>query len=110
MGRDRKLYYGASGREFDYAGSAGLAAAHLIVHDLQTGRTEDLGEMLLEDGRRVLGTNAADTGPDGTIYMVGAIEVRAEDGKPVEAAGRIGNAHFRLALLMYRPLGGGSRR
>ena len=107
MGHDRKLYYGASGREFDYAGSTGLATAHLIVHDLNTGKTEDLGEMLLEDGRRVLGTNAADTGPDGTIYMVGAIEVRPEAGKPVEAAGKIGDVHFRLALLIYRPRKGG---
>jgi hypothetical protein len=103
IGRDRKLYYGAAGREFDYGGSAGLAAAHLITYDLNTGKTEDLGEMLLEDGSRVLGTNAADTGPDGTIYMVGAIEVRAQAGKPVEAAGRIGEAHYRLALIIYRP-------
>lgn len=103
IGRDRKLYYGAAGREFDYGGSAGLAAAHLITYDLNTGKTEDLGEMLLGDGSRVLGTNAADTGPDGTIYMVGAIEVRAQAGKPVEAAGRIGEAHYRLALIIYRP-------
>ena len=103
LGRDRKLYYGAAGREFDYAGSAGLATAHLITCDLNTGKTEDLGEMLLEDGRRVLGTNAADTASDGTIYMVGAIEVRPEQNKPVEAAGRIGDAYYRLALLIYRP-------
>jgi len=103
LGRDRRLYYGAAGREFDYAGSAGLATAHLIAYDLNTGKTEDLGEMLLEDGRRVLGTNAADTALDGTIYMVGAIEVRPEQNKPVEAAGRIGDAYYRLALLIYRP-------
>ena len=103
LGRDRKLYYGAAGREFDYAGSAGAASAHLITYDLKTGQTEDLGAMLLEDGRRVLGTNAADTGPDGTIYFVGAIEVRPEAGKPPEAGGRVGNVWFRLALLMYRP-------
>lgn len=103
IGRDRKLYYGAAGREFDYGGSAGLAAAHLITYDLNTGKTEDLGEMLLADGSRVLGTNAADTGPDGTIYMVGAIEVREQAGKPVEAAGKIGGAYYRLALIIYRP-------
>lgn len=103
LGRDRKLYYGASGREFDYGGSAGLATAHLITYDLASGKTEDLGEMLLEDGRRVLGTNAADTGPDGTIYMVGAIEVRPDANKKVEAAGKIGDAYYRLALLIYRP-------
>lgn len=103
LGRDRKLYYGAAGREFDYAGSAGAAASHLIAYDLKTGKSEDLGAMLLADGRRVLGTNAADTGPDGTIYFVGAIEVRSEAGKSPEAGGRVGNVWFRLALLMYRP-------
>jgi hypothetical protein len=103
LGHDRKLYYGAAGREFDYAGSAGLASAHLIRYDLTSKEREDLGEMVLEDGRRVFGTNAADTGADGTIYMIGAVEVRPEAGKPVEAGGRIGGAYFRLALLMYKP-------
>jgi len=103
LGRDRKLYYGAAGREFDYSGSAGAATSHLITWDLDSGRREDLGEMLLADGRRVLGTNAAETGPDGTIYLVGAIEVRPEAGKPVEAAGKVGDVYYRLALLIYRP-------
>jgi hypothetical protein len=103
LGRDRKLYYGASGREFDYGGSTGLATAHLITYDLESGKTEDLGGMLLEDGRRVFGTNAADTGPDGAIYMVGAVEVREQSGKPLEAGGKIGGAWYRLALLIYRP-------
>jgi hypothetical protein len=103
LGHNRKLYYGAAGREFDYGGSAGAATSHLVTWDLNTGRREDLGEMLLADGRRVLGTNAADTGPDGTIYLVGAIEVRPESGKPVEAAGKVGSVYYRLALLMYRP-------
>lgn len=103
LGQDRKLYYGAAGREFDYSGSAGAAASHLITYDLETGRIEDLGEMRLEDGRRVLGTNAADTGPDGAIYMLGAIEVLPKPGAPPEAAGKIGGTHYRLALLIYRP-------
>jgi len=103
LGRDRKLYYGAAGREFDYSGSAGAATSHLITWDLDSRRREDLGEMLLADGRRVLGTNAAETGPDGTIYLVGAIEVRPETGKPIEAAGKVGDVYYRLALLIYRP-------
>jgi outer membrane protein assembly factor BamB len=103
LGHDRKLYYGAAGREFDYGGSAGAATSHLVAWDLNTGQRKDLGEMLLADGSRVLGTNAADTGPDGTIYLVGAIEVRPEAGKPVEAAGKVGSVYYRLALLMYRP-------
>jgi hypothetical protein len=104
LGRDRKLYYGAAGREFDYGGSAGAAASHLITWDLASGHKEDLGEMRLEDGSRVLGTNAADTGPDGTIYMVGAIEVRQASGQPPEAAGKIAGVPYRLALLIYRPV------
>jgi len=99
LGHDRKLYYGAAGREFDYGGSEAAAAAHLITYDLNTGRTEDLGEMRLSDGRKVLGTNAADTGPDGTIYLLGAIEVPAGGG----SAGKVGSVDYRLALLMYRP-------
>ncbi|MCP5118317.1 MAG: hypothetical protein GY953_46485, partial [bacterium] len=74
LGKDRKLYYGAAGREFDYELSTGLAAAHMVTYDLESGETKDLGEMRLEDGRRVLGTNAAETGADGAIYMLGAIE------------------------------------
>lgn len=104
LGHDRKLYYAAAGREFDYASSAGLGTSHLLTYDLRTGKTEDLGEMLLEDGRRIIGTNAADTGPDGTVYLVGAIEVRPVSGKPVEAAERkIGDTYYRLALLIYHP-------
>src|SRR5436309_909410 len=99
---DRKLYYAAAGREFDYSGSAEPATSHLISYDLKTGKTADQGAMLLPDGRRVLGTNAATTGPDDTVYFVGAIEVRPEAGKPVEAAGKSGNVYYRLAMLWFR--------
>ena len=78
LGHDRKLYYAAAGKEFDYGGSAGLAASHLITYDLRSGKTEDLGEMRVPDGGPVIGTNAADTGPDGTIYFVGAISVKPD--------------------------------
>jgi hypothetical protein len=106
LGHDGKLYYGAAGKEFDYGGSEAAAAAHLMTYDLATQTTEDLGEMRLDDGRRVLGTNAADTGPDGTIYMVGAIEVPAQ----AESAGEAGGVHYRLALLIYHPRTGEDRR
>lgn len=103
IGQDRKLYYAAAGREFDYSGSAGLAASHLITYDLNTGKIEDRGEMRLPDGRIVIGTNSAHAASDGTIYFAGAIEVRPEKGRPIEAAGRIGGAYYRLALIIYRP-------
>jgi len=103
LGHDRKLYYAAVAHEFDYGGSGGGSPSHLMRYDLKSGKIDDLGQMVLEDGRPVFGTNAADTGPDGTLYFVGAIEVRAEPGKPVESGGRIGGRPYQLALLSYRP-------
>jgi len=103
LGQDRKLYYAAAGREFDYAGSAGLAASHIVTYDLGTGRIEDLGEMRLPDGGPVLGTNSATTGPDGTIYFGGAIEMKPQPGKPVEAGGKISGVFYQLAIIIYHP-------
>jgi hypothetical protein len=103
LGHDRRLYYAAAGREFDYSGSAELAASHLITYDLRNAKMEDLGAMYLPDGRAVIGTNSAHTGPDGTIYFGGAIEVRPVSGEPVEVAGKIGPAYYRLALIIYHP-------
>jgi len=103
LGHDRMLYYAAVGHEFDYGGSGGSTPSHLMRYDINRSRVDDLGEMVLDDGRPVFGTNAADTAPDGTVYFVGAIEVRAEAGKPPESAGRIGGRPYRLSLLAYRP-------
>lgn len=103
LGRDRKLYYAPPAKEFDYAGSQGVGVSHLIVYDLESGRTEDRGEMRLTDDRRVIGLNSADTAPDGTIYFVGAIEVREAPGQENESAGKIGDVPYRLALIIYHP-------
>jgi len=102
LGHDRKLYYAAAGKEFDYGASAGLAASHLITYDLRTEKTEDLGEMHVPDGRPVIGTNAADTGPDGTVYFVGATSVEATAGGQ-NYGGKIGGVPYRLALFIYHP-------
>ena len=103
LGQDRKLYYAVPQKEFDYGGSAGAGVSHLLTYDLNTGRKEDLGEMRLPDGRRVIGLNSADTGRDGAVYFVGAIEVREAPGQPAESAGRIGGVAYRLALVIYHP-------
>ncbi|MEO6828798.1 MAG: hypothetical protein ABI164_03240 [Acidobacteriaceae bacterium] len=102
LGHDRKLYYAAAGAEFDYGGSAGVAASHLITYDLNSGKIEDLGEMRLQDGRPVLGTNSADTGPDGTIYFVGAVTIK-ETPNDQNHGGMIKDTPFRLALFIYHP-------
>jgi hypothetical protein len=102
LGHDRKLYYAAAGAEFDYGGSAGVAASHLMTYDLRSGSVEDLGEMHLPDGRPVLGTNAADTGPDGTIYFVGAVAAKDDPSDPGHG-GTIQGTPFRLALFLFHP-------
>lgn len=106
LGHDRNLYYAAAQKEFDYGGSAvAPAASHLLTYNLQSEKTSDLGEMHLADGRPVLGTNSATTGPDGTIYFVGAIPVKDEPGEEGRSAGKIGNIPYRLALFFYHPKG-----
>jgi hypothetical protein len=107
LGHDRKLYYAAAGEEFDYSGSGAVAkASHLMTYDLRSGKTEDLGEMHLADGRPVLGTNSADTGPDGTIYFVGAIGVQEGSADGNGSAGKVGGIAYRLALFIYHPKAG----
>lgn len=102
IGPDRKLYYAAAGAEFDYVSSKGATASHLITYDLRTGTIDDLGEMHLPDGRPILGTNAADTGPDGTIYFVGAVGAKEDPSDPGHG-GMIQDIPFRLALFIYHP-------
>jgi hypothetical protein len=99
IGLDRKLYYAAAEKEFDYGGSGEAGkASHLLTYDLRTGKTEDPDEMHLADGRAVLGTNAASTGHDGTIYVVGSIDVKNISGAEGRSAGMIGDTPYRLAL------------
>jgi hypothetical protein len=104
LGADRKLYYAAVAREFDYdPSSAGSPASHLIACDLKTGKIEDLGEMRVDDGRAVLGTNSADTGPDGTLYFVGALELPRSPSSQAAGGRRSGGMGYRLALFAYHP-------
>jgi hypothetical protein len=102
IGADRKLYYAAAGAEFDYVGSKTATASHLMTYDLRSGKIEDRGEMRLPDGRPVLGTNAADTAPDGTIYFVGAVAAKEDPADPGHG-GTIQGKPFRLALFIYHP-------
>jgi hypothetical protein len=59
--------------------------------------------MRVADGRPVLGTNSADTGPDGSIYFVGAIGVKEGTKEGNESAGKIGDIPYRLAMFIYHP-------
>lgn len=103
LGRNRKLYYGASDYEFDYFNTPRWGNVYLLTYDIESGKMENLGRMISKDGRRLFGMTAGSAGPDGTIYFVGAVEVKPEVGKPMVSGGKIGDVHYRLALISYKP-------
>jgi hypothetical protein len=105
LGNDDKLYYAAPAQEFDYSGSKGIAASHLVVFNLRTNQMQDRGEMRVPDGRGVMGLESAATAPDGTIYFVGAMRAIRRPGKPFVYGGKIGSMPYRLALFIYHPEG-----
>jgi hypothetical protein len=115
IGKDRKIYYAPSGIDFDYEArlegarliqkSDGLEItpySELIVYDLKSGKRTNLGTLKTRDGRRVFGCEGAAAGPDGTIYLCCAAEVR----DPQQAAGKVAGIYpFVMQLLIYRPQG-----
>jgi hypothetical protein len=103
LGKDDKLYYAAPAQEFDFSGSKGIAASHLLVFNLKTDQMRDLGEMRVPDGRGLMGAESAATAPDGTIYFVGAMEARPQPGRAFVYGGKIGSVPYRLALFIYHP-------
>jgi len=103
LGKDDNLHYAAPAQEFDFSGSKGIAASHLLVFNLKTDEMQDLGEMRVADGRGLMGAESAATAPDGTIYFVGAMEAKPEPGKPFVYGGKIGSIPYRLALFIFHP-------
>jgi len=103
LGRDRKLYYAASDHEFDHFNTPKWGNVYLITYNIDTGKMENLGAMVSKDGRRVYGMTAGDTGPDGTVYFVGVVEVKPQPGRPMVSGGKIDNIDYRLALVFYKP-------
>lgn len=75
LGNDRKLYYSPVGFPYSHSQAQKPAkTSRLITYDIESQERTDLGPMLVEDNRRVLELQAAATGPDNTIYFVGAVE------------------------------------
>jgi hypothetical protein len=101
--KNRKIYFAPSAREYavdEYVETFGSGANHhLIMYDLNRNERIDLGVMRTKDGRRVFGSEAAASGPDGTVYLCGQAEVK----DPTKATGRIGNIPVALHLLIYKP-------
>jgi hypothetical protein len=115
IGKDRRIYYAPAGLDFDYEarlegvrltqGGAGLKItpySELIVYDLKSHERANLGMLKTRDGRKVYGCGGAAAGPDGTIYLCCATEVR----DPQQAGGRVAGTYpFAMELLFYRPQG-----
>lgn len=109
LGKDEKIYYAPVAQPFDYSEDLGYIKSnvtdrrrysHLVTYDLKTGKRQDQGVIRVEDGQRLLGAGGATTGPDGTIYFCGAVEVR----EPERAAGKVGGRiFFELRLIFHQP-------
>jgi hypothetical protein len=104
IGKDNVIYYAPSSAAFDYSsseGPGGEIAAYLVSFDPVKNVRRDYGKLI--DGRkglRVLGTNAAACGPDGTLYFFGAVEEKDD----TRAAGKVrGEVPFSLRLIIVDP-------
>ncbi len=108
-GKDRKIYFVPVAQPFDYTAQVGpigggvtgsVHYTHLITYDLNSGRREDHGIIIVEEDSMVLGVGGATTGPDGTIYLCGAVQEKNID----KAAGKAGGSEpFQMRLIMYHP-------
>ncbi len=73
----------------------------MLSYDLESGEIEDIGTMMTkDDGSFAYGMGAADTGPEGKVWFVGAFEEK--DPKYVVSKMR-GNSPYSLGLGCYDP-------
>ncbi|MFB3906207.1 MAG: hypothetical protein ACE15E_22410 [Acidobacteriota bacterium] len=105
IGKDGTIYYAPSSAAFDYSsseGSGGEIAAYLVSFDPAKDLRRDYGKLVDgKSGLRVLGTNAAACGPDGTLYFFGAVEEKED----AVAVGKVrGEVPFRLRLIIVDPV------
>ena len=104
IGKDNLIYYAPSSTAFDYSSAEALGgeiAAYFVSFDPAKGVRRDYGKLVdAKSGLRVLGTNGAACGPDGTIYLFGAVE----DKDATKAVGKVrGEVPFALRLIIVDP-------
>lgn len=107
IGLDHRIYFAPGGSIFDYGfpsgdgGADGEISSYLVSYDPATKRRTDYGRLIeAGTGRKILGTQGATTGPDGTLYFFGAVE--EPDGK--KAVQKVlGRAPFVLKLILVDP-------
>ena len=102
--KERKVYYGMVSRTFDYSAqdreTESMTRTYLLSCDLETGKKENLGQMVTTDGRIVLGLGACEVAPDGKVYFCGAI---TEDNPDKIAGLAAGRDPYSLQLMVWDP-------
>ena len=108
IGRDHRIYFAPGGSVFDYGfdsedgGADGEIASYLVAYDPERRQRADYGALVeKKTGRKVLGTQGAACGPDGTLYFFGAVE--EPDAKKALPEKVLGRAPFILKLIMVDP-------
>ena len=106
LSHDRKVYYGIVNRSFDYGAqdqeTEALTKTFLQRCDLDTGEKENLGEMVCQDGRQVLGVGGCEVAGNGKVYFCGAIFETNQDKVAGLAAGQ---DPYSLQLMVWDPSG-----
>ncbi|MFC2076178.1 hypothetical protein ACFLT7_03750 [candidate division KSB1 bacterium] len=104
VGKDNRIYFMPGGSTFDYSSGEGMGgeiASFLVACDPYTKKVTDYGKLMdRKNGIRILGTNAAACGPDGTLYFFGACQEK--DSR--KAVGKVrGEEPFSLRLIICKP-------
>lgn len=119
-GVDNIIYYACNSAISDEAGNpywGGGMSAGLVTYNLNTGKREDHGLIIVENDLVVIHPNSASAGPDGTIYFVS--HVLESGGKGRQMAGAPAdlvlekeppvkkqlyqNSRYTMRLLIHRP-------
>ncbi len=101
--KNQKVYFVPSARDYnigEYEETFGAEETHhLIMYDVVSGQRFDLGEMVTTDGRRVFGCEGISVATDGTVYIVGQVEVKSKE----DATRIVGETPSALQLVIYKP-------
>jgi len=110
IGRDHRIYFAPTGTSFDYEAPGDEGAnkdgmfSFLVSYDPSTRQRVDYGVLVDRAGGKILGTQGAACGPDGTLYFFGAVEQPAAAPPGGKGMGKgAAKAPFVLKLIIVDP-------
>lgn len=86
IGGDHRIYFAPTGTSFDYESPGDEGSnkegmmSFLVVFDPASRQRVDYGRLVDRRGGKILGTQGAACGPDGTLYLFGAVEAASGEG------------------------------